>query len=146
MTTLCPSYLHLHLSLNREGPWDTIDDFTTSFLHFSLFSTALWNFTNSRSVHFLMLSSHLFFCLSRLLPPFTVLCEMVLARAEERKTIVIPPQFAPLHDGQVFVWSDCLLDLGTDFLVGNKVFCMRCIVSCCSPSFPWLILLFAALL
>ena len=23
---------------------------------------------------------------------------------------------------EVFVWSDCLLDLGTDFLVGNTVF------------------------
>ena len=32
-------------------------------------------------------------------------------------------QFAFLYDGQeVFVWSDCLLDLGTDFLVGNMVF------------------------
>ena len=32
-------------------------------------------------------------------------------------------QFASLYDGQeVFVWSDCLLDLGTDFLVGNMVF------------------------
>ena len=24
--------------------------------------------------------------------------------------------------GKVFVWSDCLLDLGTDFLVGNMLF------------------------
>ena len=32
-------------------------------------------------------------------------------------------QFASLYDGQeVFVWSDCLLDLGTDFLVDNMVF------------------------
>ena len=32
-------------------------------------------------------------------------------------------QFASLYDGQeVFVWSNCLLDLGMDFLVGNKVF------------------------
>ena len=23
---------------------------------------------------------------------------------------------------QVFIWSNCLLDLGTDFLVGNMVF------------------------
>ena len=30
-------------------------------------------------------------------------------------------QFASLYNGQVFVWSDCLLDLGTDFLVGNMV-------------------------
>ena len=35
----------------------------------------------------------------------------------------IPLQFASLYDGQaVFVWSDCLLDLGTDFLVANIVF------------------------
>ena len=28
-------------------------------------------------------------------------------------------QFASLYNGQgVFVWSDCLLDLGADFLVG----------------------------
>ena len=32
-------------------------------------------------------------------------------------------QFVSLYDGQeVFVWSNCLLDLGTDFLVGNVVF------------------------
>ena len=43
--------------------------------------------------------------------------KMVLARPNE------PLHFAPLYDGQeVFVWSDCLLDLGTDFLVGNMVF------------------------
>ena len=29
---------------------------------FSLFSTALWDLTNSRPVHSLMLSSHLFLC------------------------------------------------------------------------------------
>ena len=34
---------------------------------------------NSRPVHSLMLSSHLFFCLPCLLPPFTVPCKMVLA-------------------------------------------------------------------
>ena len=33
----------------------------------------------------------------------------------------IPLQFAPLYDGQeVFVWPDYLLDLGTDFLVGQN--------------------------
>ena len=32
-------------------------------------------------------------------------------------------QFASLYSGQeVFVWSDCLLELGTDFLVWNRVF------------------------
>ena len=35
--------------------------------------------------------------------------------------MLVPLQLASLYDGQVFVWSDCLLDLGTDFLVGNTV-------------------------
>ena len=40
--------------------------------------------------------------------------------------MTVPLQFASLYDGQeVFVWSDSLLDLGTDFLVGNMV-----LVSC----------------
>ena len=37
--------------------------------------------------------------------------------------MLIPLQFASVYDGQeVFMWSDCLLDLGTDFLVGKMVF------------------------
>ena len=33
--------------------------------------------------------------------------------------MTIPLQVVSLYDGkEVFVWSDCLLDLGTDFLVG----------------------------
>ena len=39
------------------------DDFTTSFLQFSLFSIALWDTVNYRPVHSLMLPSHLFFCM-----------------------------------------------------------------------------------
>ena len=77
---------HHHQSLNRGGRWGTTDDFATSFLHFSLFSTALWDLPNSRPVHSLMLSSHLFLCLPCLLPPFTVPCKMVLARPDERET------------------------------------------------------------
>ena len=53
-------HLQLHLSLNGESHWGTTDDFTTSFPHFSLFSTALWDFANSRPVHSLILSFHLF--------------------------------------------------------------------------------------
>ena len=47
----------------------------------------------------------------------------------------IPLQLASLYDRQeVFVWSNCLLDLGTDFLVGNMHgLCMRCVVSASSP-------------
>ena len=37
--------------------------------------------------------------------------------------MTIPLQFLSLYDGlEVFVWSDCPLDLGADFLVGNMVF------------------------
>ena len=77
---------HHHPSLNCPDYWGTTDDFTTSFLHFSLFSTALWDSANSRPVHSLMLSSHLFFCLPCLLPPFTVPCKMLLARPDEQET------------------------------------------------------------
>ena len=59
-------------SLNRQGHWGTTDDFTTSYLQFSPFSTALWDFANSRPVHSLMLSSHHFFRPPCLLPPFTL--------------------------------------------------------------------------
>ena len=64
---------HHHLSLNHKDPWG-IAAFTTSFLHFSLFSTACWDLANSRPTHSLMLSSHLF-CLPCLLPPFLCLAK-----------------------------------------------------------------------
>ena len=75
-----------HLSHNREGRWGTTDDFATSFLYFSLFSTALWDLANSRPVHSLMLSSHHFFRLPSLLPPFNVPCKMILAGPDEWET------------------------------------------------------------
>ena len=78
-----------HQSLNDEGRWGTTDDFATSFLHFSLFSTALWDLPNSRPVHSLMMSSHLFLCLPCLFPPFTVPCKMVLARPNVRKVVCV---------------------------------------------------------
>ena len=78
---------HHHQSLNREGCWGTTDDFATSFLHCSKFSTALWDLPNSKPVHSLMLSSHLFLCLPEFLPPFTMPCKMVLARPDERETL-----------------------------------------------------------
>ena len=82
----CQALISSHLSLNREGCWGTTDDFATSFLHFSLFSTALWDLANSRPVHSMILSSHLFLCLPCLLPPFTVPYKIVLARPDERET------------------------------------------------------------
>ena len=105
---------HHHQFLNREGRWGTTNDFTTSFLYFPLFSIA----------HSLKLSSHLFFCLPYLLPSSTAPCKMVVARLMNKRYISIPLQF-PSHwliKRSVFVWSNCLLDLGTDFLVSNMVF------------------------
>ena len=83
-----------HLSLNHEGRWGTTDDFTTIFLHFSLFPTALWDLPNSRPVDSLMLSSYLFLCLPCFFPPFTVPCKMVLARPDEWE---IWPYHCSLH-------------------------------------------------
>ena len=76
---------HHHQSLNHEGCLGTTDDFATNFLHFFLFSTALWDLPNSTPVNSLM-SSHLFFCLPCLLPTFTVPWKMVLARPDKWKT------------------------------------------------------------
>ena len=84
--SLSSPHHHHNLSLNRKGPWGITDDFAISFLHFPLFSTALWDLPNSRPVHSLMLSSHLFLCLPCLLPPFTVFCKMVLAKLDEQET------------------------------------------------------------
>ena len=75
-----------HLSLNCKGCCGTTDHFATSFLCSSLFFTALWDLVNSRPVHSLMLSSHLFLCLPCLLPLFTVPCKMVSAKPDERET------------------------------------------------------------
>ena len=50
---------------------------------------------------------------------------MVLPRPDECKTMSISLQFVSLKDGQeVFMWSDCLLDLAMDFLAtaSNIVF------------------------
>ena len=69
----------------------------------------LLDLANNRPVHTLMLSSNLFLCLP---------CSLSLAAV---KTIQL--QFASLYDRQeICMWSNCLLDLGTDFLVGNMVF------------------------
>ena len=84
---MCFFFIHLlHVSFNHGGHWGTRDDFKTSFLQFSLFSPARWDLANSRSVHSLVLSPHLFLCLPCLLPAFAVLSEMVLARPDERET------------------------------------------------------------
>ena len=129
---------------NREGRWGTTDDFTTSFFLFSLFSTALWDLANSRPVHSLMWSSCLFFCLPRLLSPFTVPCKMVLVRPDERET-------CPYHCSLVSLRQSgglrvIRLPAGSCHKLPRWLhgLCMRG-VSCSSTSFPWLVIFFGAL-
>ena len=116
--------LPLHLSLNHKGCWDNTDDFTTSFLHFfSLFFTALLDLANSRPIHSLMLASHLFFCLPCRLPPCHFALQDGFGQTLWTGDMSTPLQLHLFYDGQeVTVWSDWLLDLGTNFLVGNMVF------------------------
>ena len=119
-----------------------------SSIFFSLFSTALWDLANSKLVHSLTLSSHLFFCLSCLLTQFAVL-QVGFGQACRTADMFIRLQLASLYDGhEVFVWSDCLLDLGTDFLVGNMVVVRdeQYFAVARYISFPWLVFFFAALL
>ena len=134
---------HHHQSLNLEGRWGTTDDFATSFLHFSLFSTALWDLPNSRPAHSLMLSSHLFLCLPCLLPPFTVPCKMVLARPDEWETW-------PYHYslrlftivrslcGPIASW----ILARTSLLVTWSLY--EIVLSCGNTSFQWLVFFFGA--
>ena len=80
--------------------------FSTSFLHFPLFSTALWDLPNPRPVHSLMLSSHLFLCPPCLLPLFTVPCKMVLARPLVRAACGIYASTVTHSEGSM--WHLCI--------------------------------------
>ena len=77
--------VHPHQSLNPECRWRTTDDLATRYLHICLSSAALCVSEKSRSVHSLMLSSHLFLCLL-LLAPLTVPCGMVFVKPDVRET------------------------------------------------------------
>ena len=70
-------------SLNLGGRRGTTDDVATIPVHPSLSSVALSESPNPISVHSLMLSSNLFFCLPLLLAPFTVPCRIVFAMPED---------------------------------------------------------------
>ena len=66
-------------SLNLGGT----DDVATITFHPFLSSAVLRESPNSITVHSLMLSSHLFFCLPLLLASFTVLCTIVFDMPED---------------------------------------------------------------
>ena len=116
------SFLHLHLSLNRGGRWGTTDDLTTSFLHFSLFSAALWVWrTAGLSIPWYCLptsfSVYLVYFFLSLCPARWFLPDLTNGRHVHTTVVCISLPWS--EDLRVI---DCLLDLGTDFLVGNMVF------------------------
>ena len=66
--------------VDRSG---TTDDLATSSLHSSRLSAFLMAASSVKPVHSGMLSSHLFFCLPRLLPPWTVPYMIVLTSPDD---------------------------------------------------------------
>ena len=111
---------HHHQSLNCKGHLGTTDDFATSFLHFPcslLPSTSRISRTPGLSSPWCCVPTSSSVCLVFL--PLS-LCltgwfwpDLMKGRHDHTTA---------LYNGQVFVWSNCLLDLSTDFLVGNMVF------------------------
>ena len=72
-----------HLSFSCEGRWGTTDDFTTSFVHFSVFNCplGLWKL---QACPFPDVFPPLFLCAFSS-SPFHCFCKMVSARPDERE-------------------------------------------------------------
>ena len=85
-----PPRIEVDLVIKVDVHWGTTDEFTTIPFSLVLFSAALVELTNSIPVHSLILSSHLFLCLSllclSLLFLFTVPCRIVFAKPEDFET------------------------------------------------------------
>ena len=69
---------HLHLSRSLVDRWGPTDDLATSSPHSSRLSAFLMAAPSVMPAHSGMLSSHLFFCLPLLIPPYTVPYMIVL--------------------------------------------------------------------
>ena len=79
-------YSILFYPITLEDRRGTRDEFATIPFHLDLFSAALVELARSITVHSLILSSNLLFCLPRFLFPFTVLCRIVFAKPEGLET------------------------------------------------------------
>ena len=124
MCTRCStSFISSHLSLNREGRWGTTNDFATSFLHFFPVLHCPLGLGELLACPFPDVVFPLLPLSALSSSPFH--CALLDGFGQTWRTghMTIPLQFASLYDGQeVFLWCDCLLDLGTDLLVGNMIF------------------------
>ena len=89
---------HLHLSLNCRGSWGTTEDFRTSFLHFSLFSTALWDLMNSRPVNSLIVVFPPLLLSPLSSSPFDCVLQNAFGQAWWMGDMCIPLQFASLYN------------------------------------------------
>ena len=100
---------HLTYPVVLVDRWGATDDLATSSLHSCRLSAFLMAAPSVMPVHSGMLSSHLFFCLPRLLPPCTVPCRIVLASPEDlvmcpyhfslrRFTVVKRSSWGPCND------------------------------------------------
>ena len=79
------TFLHLHLLLNCKGRWGTTDDFTISFVQFSVLQCPL-GLGELQACPFPDVVFPPFLLSASSSPPFIVPCKMVLARPDERET------------------------------------------------------------
>ena len=102
-------YSILFYPITLEGRRDTTDKFATIPFHLDLFSAALVELAKSITVHSLILSSHLFFCLPLFLFPFTVPCRIVFAKPEDLETYFMLNIMIFLYlIVKIFCHADCL--------------------------------------
>ena len=106
----------LFYPITLKGRRGTIDEFATIPFHLDLFSTTLVELAKPIPVHSLILSSHLSFCLSLFVFPFTVPCRIVFAKPEDIETW-------PNHLSFRFLtrvrFSNGCLDRSANLLIGN---------------------------
>ena len=110
-----------------------------------LFSTALLDLAISRPVHSLMFS-HTSFSVYLVFFPLSLCLARWFWPNWWTEDVSIPLQFASHYNSQeVFMQSNCLLNLGTDFLIGNlSLYEMSSkLVPCSNSSFSQLAFFFA---
>ena len=107
--------------MTLEGRRGTTDESATIPFHLFLFPAALVELAKSIPVHYLTLSSHLFFFLPLFPFPVIVPCRMSLLNQKTLKhgqTILA----SVLDQGQEFViFSNSCFDLSANLLIGNMV-------------------------